>query len=246
MNHPPGITAGNSGDFDPEHAAAMLEQAKAQSHVQFAPGTPALFAFRAVAVLVACGALWLSVHGQDPYTGPSGWAIAVAVVILAINTGASARVIKRAGDGVSVRAQRARLTWDGVRLAAVVAAYVVIASLYHAGPTYPVWGLYPANAPLLLAVLVAAAAAARHHWLVAGACAAMTIVAVAAGFGGPAGAWLIIGIGVCAVMLATALTARAQRRSGVRPRLTARSTRSSTRPAAPARVGKVRPREHQR
>jgi hypothetical protein len=226
MNHPPGTAAGNGGDFDSEPAAALLEQTKAQSRVQFAPGTPALFAFRAVAVLVAFGALWLSVRGQDPYSGPSGWAIAFGVAILAINSGASAWVIKRAGDGVSAAAKRAGLAWDGVRLVALLAAYVVTASLYHAGASQPVWGLYPANAPLLLAVLVAAAAAARHRWLLPGACLAMAIVAVAAGFGGPVDAWLIMGIGVCAVMLGTAaFTARAQRRSVVRPRPTANSTR---------------------
>ena len=225
MNHPPGTTAGNGDDFDPEQAAARPEQTQARSGVQFARGTPALFAFRAVAVLVACAALWLSVRGQDPYTGPRGWAVAVAVAILVINTGASAWVIKRAGDG-RARAQRARLAWDGIRLVALVAAYVVIASLYHAGATYPVWGLYPANAPLLLAILVAAAAAARQRWLMAGACLAMAIVAVAAGFGGAADAWLIMGIGVCAVMLGmAAFTARAQRRSGVWPRLTTNSAR---------------------
>jgi thiazole synthase ThiGH ThiG subunit len=46
----------------------------------------------------------------------------------------------------------------------------------------------------------------------------VAIVAVAAGFGGPAGAWLIMGIGLCAVMLGTAvLTAWQQRRSVARP-----------------------------
>jgi hypothetical protein len=51
-----------------------------------------------------------------------------------------------------------------------------------------------------------------------GAILAFAVVAAAAGFGGPAGAWLITGTGLCAVCLGTAaFTARRQRRSMVRP-----------------------------
>ena len=47
---------------------------------------------------------------------------------------------------------------------------------------------------------------------------AVVVVAAAAGFGGPAGSWLITGIGLCAVGLGTAaFTAWQQRRSVVRP-----------------------------
>jgi hypothetical protein len=52
----------------------------------------------------------------------------------------------------------------------------------------------------------------------AGILSATAAAAVAAGFGGPVGAWLIMGIGLCSVCLsAAACTARAQRRSVVRP-----------------------------
>jgi hypothetical protein len=220
MNHTPGITtADNGGDFDPRQAAALLDQATWQARRQFTPGTPALFVFRAVVALVAFGGLWLSVRGQDPYTGPSGWAIAVAVTLAAINIGWSACAIKRAGAGVIGPAQRARRAWLGVMLLAWVAAYAVAAPLYHAGASHPVWGLYPANAPLLIVGLVCTAAgAARRDWFMAGGCKAVVIVAAAAGFGGPADAWLIAGIGLCAVCLGTAaFTAWQQRRGLVRP-----------------------------
>ena len=158
-------------------------------------------------------------RGQDPYTGPSSRAIAVAFALAAINIGWSAWAIKRAGAGVSGPAQRAKRAWLGVLLVAWVAAYAVIAPLYHVGASHPVWGLYPATAPLMIVGLAGAAtAAARHDWLMAGGCLAVAIVAAAAGFGGPAGAWLIAGIGLCAVGLgAAAFTAWQQRRSVVRP-----------------------------
>lgn len=220
MNHTPGTTAaGNGGSFDPQQAADLLDQAIRQARRQFTPGTPALFVSRAVVVLVAFGGLWLSVRGQDPYTGPSGWAIAVAFALAAINIGWSAWAIKRAGAGVSGPAQRKRQAWIGVMLVAWVAAYAFTGPLFHLEASHPVWELYPANAPLLIVGLAGAAtAAASTYWPMAGGCLAVAIVAAAAGFGGPADAWLITGTGLCAVCLVTAgATAWQQRRSLVRP-----------------------------
>jgi hypothetical protein len=222
VNHTPDTSqafSGDGGPLDPRQAAALLEQATRQARREFTPGTPALFVFRAVVALIAFGGLWLSVRGQVPYTGPSGWAIAVAFALVAINTGWSAWAIKRAGSGVSGPASRATRAWLGVMLVAWVAGYAVIAPLYHAGAGHPAWGLYPANAPLLILGLVCGAvAAARHHWPMAAGCLAIAVAAAAAGFGGPAGAWLIAGIGLCAVCLGTAaITAWDQRRGVVRP-----------------------------
>jgi len=65
-----------------------------------------------------------------------------------------------------------------------VTAYAVTAPLYHAGASHPVWGLYPASAPLLIiGLLGAATAAARHDWPMAGTCLAVAIVAAAAAAG---------------------------------------------------------------
>jgi hypothetical protein len=220
VNHTPGTTAaGNGGDFDPRRAAALLEQATWQARRQFTPGTPALFIFRAVVVAVAFGGLWWSVRGQDPYSGPSGWAIALAFALAAINIGWSVWAFKRAGAGVSGPVQRAKQAWLGIMLVAWVAVYAVVAPLYHAGTSQPVWGLYPANAPVLIVGLVCAAvAAARHDRLMAGGYLAVAVVAVAAGFGGAAGGWLITGIGLCALCLGTAaFTGWQMRRSVVRP-----------------------------
>ncbi len=220
MNHTPDTTADNGGSFGAEQAAALLEQTTQQARRTFASGPPLLWAFRAVVVLVAFGGIWLSVRGhRDPYSAPSGWVLAVVSVLVAINAAWSAVAIKRAGAGVSGPAQRRKRAWLGAMLVAWIAAYAFTAPLYHAAASYPVWGLYPASAPLLIIGLLAAAtAAARHDWPMAGICLAVAIVAAAAGFGGPAGAWLIMGIGMCAAMVgAAAFTVWQQRRSLVRP-----------------------------
>jgi len=217
VNHTPDTTtAGNGGNFDPPQAAALLDQTTRQARRTFTPGPPLLWAFRAVLVLVAFGGYWLSVRGRDPYSAPSGGLLAVIFVLVAINIGWSTWALKRAGAGVSGPAQRKRQAWLAVMLVAWIVAYAFTVPLYHATATHPVWALYPANAPLMIVGLVAAATAAlRRDWPMAGTTLAIAIVAAVAAFGGPAGAWLIMGIGLCAVCLGTAAFKVWQQRRGV-------------------------------
>ena len=221
MDHiPGGAGTTQGGGFDPRQAAALLDQATRQARRAFTPLTPLLFTFRAVVALVVFRGLWLSVRGQHPYTGHiSGWAITIAVVLVAVNIGWTAWAIGRAGAGVSGPAQRKWQAWTGIMVAAWIIGYAITAPLYHAEVSHPVWGLYPASAPLLIIGLAGAAvAAAFRYWPLAGTALAIAVAAAAAGFGGPAGSWLIVGIGLCAVYLGiAAFTAWRQRRSMVRP-----------------------------
>jgi hypothetical protein len=219
MNQPPdaGQTlADNDRPLDPRQAAAMLEQATQQARRAFAPLSPRLWVFRAVLVLVAFGGFWLSVRGQQPYTGPTGAALPVAFGLVAINIVWSVLVIRRAGAGVSGPAQRRWHAWAAVMLVLGIVAYTVTAPLYHAGASHPVWGLYPASAPLMIIGLAGAVVtAALRHWRLVGTLLAFAVVGAVAGFGGPVGSWLIMGIGLCAVCLATAAFIAAWQRRGV-------------------------------
>lgn len=211
---------GDDGRLDPREAAALLDQATRRARRGFASGRPLLYVYRAVVFLVAFGGFWLSLRRQNPYTGvPGGWALTVTFVLVAINIGWSAVLVKRSGTGVSGPAQRARRAWLGLMLTAWIVAYAVTAPLYHGGASHPGWGLYPASAPLMIIGLVGAVtAAARRDWPMAVICGALAAVAVLAGFGGPAGAWLIMGIGGSIAMLGAAVfAARRERRSVVRP-----------------------------
>jgi hypothetical protein len=220
VNHTSDTTAAeNGGNFDPQQAADLLDQTTRQARRTFTPLMPLLWAYRAVVVLVVFGGYWLSVRDRDPYSAPSGGLLAVIAVLVAINIGWSTWAIKRASAGVSGPAQRKRRAWLGVVGVVWVVAYAVTVPLYHAGASHPAWGLYPANAPLLIVgVAGAATAAACKYWPMAGITLAIAIVAVIAGFAGPAGAWLILGIGLCAAMLSTAaFMVWQQRRSVIRP-----------------------------
>lgn len=220
MNPTPGTaTAGNGDDFDPRQAAVLLDQVTQQARRTFTPGTPTLWVFRAALVLVVFGGFWLSVRGQDPYSGPTGAVLPVAFALVAVNIGWTAWALRRAGAGVSGPAERKRQTWIGAMVVVMVAAYTFTWPLFHTEASYPVWGLYQASAPMLVVGLVGAVTAAvRRDGRAAGILLLIAVVAAAAGFGGPVGAWLIMGIGLCAVCLGTAATtARQQRRSVVRP-----------------------------
>lgn len=214
---PDSASSAADGPLDPRAAARLLDQVTQQARQRFTTGSPLLWAFRALVVLVAFGSIWLSVRGQHPYTGtPGGWALAVTFTLVAINIGWSAIAIRRAGAGISGPAERRKRAWLAGMLIVWIVAYAVTAPLYHAGPTYPAWGLYPASAPLMIIGIIGAITApVRRDWPIAGVCAALAIVGAAAGFGGPAGAWLIMGIGLCAAMLAAAAYVSWQQRRSV-------------------------------
>lgn len=218
MSQTSDTTTGSDGNFDPQQAAALLDQSTQRARHQFMPGPPLLWVYRAAMVLVAFGAFWLSVRGQQPYTGPTAPAIAVMAALVAVNVGWSAWAVRRAASGISGPAQRAWRIWAGIMLVVLVASCSILAPAYEAGTGQPEWGLYLANGPLLITGIVGAVtSAALHVRAIAGPLLAIAVVGVIAGFSGPAGAWLVMGIGLCLVCLGTAaFKARQQRRSLVR------------------------------
>jgi len=76
-------------ELDPRTAATLLEQTKRRAQRQFEFPSPLLTLIQAGAVLAAYGAIWLSVRGQNPYSGPSYAALAAlyAFVLLAAAVG---------------------------------------------------------------------------------------------------------------------------------------------------------------
>jgi hypothetical protein len=222
MNKPPDINqtlSDSDAPLDPRQAAALLEQATQRARRTFMPPSPQLWTFRAFLVLVVFGCFWLSVRGQDPYSGPAGWTLPVLFVLVAANLVWTAAEIRRAAAGVSGPAQRRRNAFIGGMLAVWVVSYVVTAPLYHFSASHPTWALYPASAPLLLIGLVGTgAAAACRYWRMTVIIGAIALVAAVAGLGGPVGVWLIMGIGLCVIALAAAVyTAWRQHRSVVLP-----------------------------
>ncbi|HEY3906378.1 MAG TPA: hypothetical protein VGM14_20880 [Streptosporangiaceae bacterium] len=199
MNHVP-EAAGSDGAFDPRQAAALLDQTTRQARRQLQPAPPWLLAARAVMVLAALGAIWLSVRGQHPYRGPTTADILVLIAFIVVNFTATVAVRQRATSGVRGRTP---LRPAEITIAALgwVAAAVVIVALAAAGVSF---SRYPTTVLITPGLAWAAVMAVRADWRN---CAAGIAIALVGGVGlvaGPAGAWAVAGIGLCAVLLGSA------------------------------------------
>jgi hypothetical protein len=199
-------TADEGGELDPREAAALLEQTRRRAQRQFDIRPPLLMLIGAVVVLVAYGAVWWSVRGQHPYSGPSGAALAVLYTTLTVWVVVVAVVYRRATSGVSGRSSRQQGAAGAAFATIWAAVYVFQGALLHAGASHAiVYGIYPAAAPLIIVGSAAAAyETARENWRMLGFAIAAVVLAAVGAFAGPAGVWGVIGIGLCVLLLGRA------------------------------------------
>ena len=201
MNHTPDTAAAdNGGTFDPRQAAALLGHTTQQARRKFQPSPPWLLATRAVLVLAALGAIWLSVRGQHPYRGPTAADIPVLIGFIVLNFTATVAVRRRATAGVS---GRTRFTQGEIMLLVVafVATVVAMTALGSAGVSFA-W--YPTTVLVIPGLAWAAISAARANWVEFGMGLAIVALGVVGAFAGPAGSWAVAAVGLCAVLLGNA------------------------------------------
>ncbi|HTS99156.1 MAG TPA: hypothetical protein VMI33_21320 [Streptosporangiaceae bacterium] len=202
MNPTPDAAAtGNGGSFGPEQAAALLDQATQQARRKFAPSPPWLLATRAVAVLAVCGAAWLSVRGQHPYRGPTAAVIPVLVVFIILNFAATVGVRERAVAGIR-GVTRFRPAEIIVMVVAWASVPVLIWVLAANGTSL---AEYPTTVLIVPGLAWAGVMAARAGWRGCGTGLAVAVVGLAGAFAGPAGSWLVAGVGLCAVLMGRAV-----------------------------------------
>ena len=81
-------TAGaDGGRLDPQEAARLLERTARQAQRGLDFRSPWLSLVAAAVVLVGFGAVWLSVRGQHPYTGPTAASLVILYALVAIRIG---------------------------------------------------------------------------------------------------------------------------------------------------------------
>jgi hypothetical protein len=214
MNDPSKAGAADEGrGFDPREAATLLEQTRMRARRRLEPYPPWLSLIRAVMVLATCGTVWLSVRGQHPYRGPTTAAIVVVCAFVVVHSGLTFAVARRATSGVSGRSRLSRAE-TAVMAVVWVGVFVLMGVLAGTGVSRAtVYGRYPATVPLIAAGLAwAGIMAARANRRACATGLAVAVVGAAGMFAGPAGAWLVAGLGLFAVLLAgAAVTARRQR-----------------------------------
>ena len=211
MNHTPDTTtaAGNGGNFDPQQAAALLDQATQQARRKFAPSPPWLLVTRAVMVLAALGAIWLSVRGQHPYRGPTGADIPVLLAFIVVNFAATVAVRRHATAGVSGRSRFSpgEIT---VLVLAIVAAVVAMAGLGAAGVDF---ATYPTSVLVIPGLAWTVLMAARANWRGLATGLAIVVIGIVGAFAGPAGAWAVAAVGLCVMLLGSAAAIAWQQRA---------------------------------
>jgi hypothetical protein len=192
--------AGNGDSFGPVQAAALLDQTSQQARRKFQPSPPWLLVTRAIMVLAALGAIWLSVRGQHPYRGLTAADIPVLVAFIVVNFAATVAVRRHATAGVSGRTRfgQGEITVLVLAFAATVVAMVGLGAAGVKFATYPTSVLVIPG--LAWAVLMAARSDSRG--LATGL--AIVAIGIVGAFAGPAGAWAVAAVGLCAVLLGSA------------------------------------------
>jgi hypothetical protein len=190
----------------PSAAAALFEETRRRAQRQLDIRPPLAMLLGAVLVLVDYGGIWLSVRGQQPYTGPSPTALVVVYTIVFVGIAVVALAFRRATSGISGRSSRQRRA-AGITFATIwVLNYVFAGALNVAGVSPAIaYGLYPAAAPLIIVGSAAAAyEAAQEHWGWSALALAVVALAALAAYAGPANVWGVIGIGFSILLLARA------------------------------------------
>lgn len=193
-------------ELDLRDAAELLEQTTTQAQREFDIRPPLLMLIAAPTVLFAYGAVWWSVRGQHPYSGPAGWALVVLYTIVIAWVIVVGVFFRRATSGIRGRSRRQQQA-DGVAFATIwIAVYVFQGALLHAGASHAiVYGIYPAAAPIMILGGAAAAhEAAKENWPWVGLALAAVALAAGAALAGPVGVWAVMGVGLCVLVLARA------------------------------------------
>ena len=209
--------ADDEEDLSPQQAAQLIEQTSREAKRQFGYWqSPWATLAAAVIWLAIYGTLWLSVRGQHPYEGPTGWALLTIFSLIAVAAivGSIVTRPRRARQGVSGRSRRRENYLGAAMGSAYIAAVVFQGALRYLGVSWAiVYGVYPAVVPPIILVAAGAVFAAVREdaqTLLA----AIAVIAVLAGsaFAGPIGVWLYAGVGGCVVVLALAAIQFRQRR----------------------------------
>ena len=221
MNTTPDYTAaaGDGSSFDPQQAAALLNQTTQQTRRKIAPAQPWLLVIRAIAVLLVLGACWLNVRGQHPYHGPTSSVLPFVWGFVILNFAATVGVRMHATAGVTGKS-RFRPAEITVLALAWVAVLPLIAEMHHVGVSNAeAYSLIPLTVPLIFAGLTfAAVGAARGDWRPFGVGLGVAVTGAVGLLAGPVGSWAVDGLGLCLVLLGSAAAVVwGTRRSVVRP-----------------------------
>lgn len=174
--------------MDAQGAAVIMQQARERAGRELRVRRPVLFVTWGLVLLVGYGAMWLSVRGQEPYTGPAWETLLLAFLLVLAAAVITAQVVDWAASGVGGRSEVQRGILALALLSGFAALEIEKSAMVHAGASNAVAGMLGAAAPMLaagLAFVATSALGGRLNWprLVVG----VWLLSVAAGgtWGGP-------------------------------------------------------------
>jgi hypothetical protein len=207
----------DSGDrpgMDLHEAAAILHDTGERARRALIVRRPVVFGVWGVAWFVADGAVWLSVRGQRPYSGPTPASLVALTLVVAAAAVITVVLVGRAGSGVGGWSVLQRRIFLLSYIGGYIGLFTVEAAIDHAGASRAVLGVYGAAAPILLVGLVAAASSALTlDWSLFGLGIWLLALGAGSGFAGPVAVWAVSAIGGGAALVLMALIGLLRRRS---------------------------------
>ena len=120
-------------DMSVQEAAAVVQDARARARKELVISTPLVYLAWGLVWLVGYGAMWLSVRGQHPYTGPSGVSMAAVFVLAGFAVAAVLVIANKAAAGIGGRSVRHRriigATWAIGYLSLLIVAPAISSSV---------------------------------------------------------------------------------------------------------------------
>ena len=183
--------------MDAQGAAVIMQQARERAGRELRVRRPVLFVTWGLVLLIGYGAMWLSVRGQRPYTGPAWETLLLAFLLVLAAATITAQVVDWAASGVGGRSEVRR----GIFVLALIGGFAALeiekSAMVHAGASTQVAAMLGAAAPMLAAGLVfvaTSAPAGRLNWPRLALGGWLLAVAVGGIWGGP-----VTNLAVCAL-----------------------------------------------
>jgi hypothetical protein len=200
----------------PHEAARLLAQTQAHARRSLDFRAPWVSLVAAVVVLAGFGIVWLNVRDQHPFTGPSPASLVVFYVLIALRVATVIYAYARARTGVSGRSVNVQrdeaLVMGGILL---VFYLVLLAIAYnsraHGAGFY--WSLFLNGNLIATAAVWAGRCAIHKRWHEVALTVPVALIAALAAIAGPRGMWLVNGVGLCVLLLATAALGKWRRRA---------------------------------
>jgi hypothetical protein len=149
-----GVDSHGAAVMDAHDAAVIMEQARKRAGRELRVRRPVLYVTWGLVLLIGYGAMWLSVRGQQPYTGPAWETLLLAFLLALAAAVITAQVVDWAASGVRGRSEVQRGVFALALLGGFAALEIEKSAMVHAGASDAVAGMLGAAAPMLVAGLV--------------------------------------------------------------------------------------------